>query len=629
MNSCFGMMCQNFLLCVLVVPLVPVAQAQVATDRWLEDVPQQMPSRVQPPEYWLGLEIGSRVEALIGQLSDDAYHVRKDAYAELQSLTMQPNSIVPMAKQLQKALLEPAIPFETRVQLRKLHAQLPTVPFQRELTQPKEEIQRWVELLDSEHYASRVGAQADLAALLSQPSLIGPVVTSLKDQLAKADLTVSQRKRLVGLYDQAFHAWLRSEPSTWQLPPFQIEPVNAAIDTLARIDPDTEDPAKQLRWQIAEREVRFALARDSHVQAVEAALQKRLEDPELAPEAASTLRRLAQWCRPAMVAEIWQLSNFGNRVHRWQTVAQYLYIGVPWRNPDTPDDPRSSHFDYCDDEVCHCAEGYTLPRGEYPVGSAFAHPSRPDETLFFVVNLPNPRRRMLFDYKLSRGYDLPGNQEMRLREITKKTCDDFLSGKRTLDTESVMMLNVLDPHLVSKFAAEYLAKKDPPGNSAEQEQIDLQLCYQVLLRYGTADCLPGIVAAIENDRLPGIGPNQPYNVPWMVALTIAQKHPGIQSEAWLAEQMERPDKLVFDQEADVGATAAGMLLKQHPTRLGVNLNPAQIDPLRMRWVQTNFTEFPTMYRFTSVEARRELVGWWMGQAKKLAKQRDDGYSKFE
>lgn len=594
-----------------------------AVGQWIDKVPEHMPTSVQPPEYWLGLEIENRVEQLIGRLSDDSYFVRKNAFAELEGLTSRQEAVVPLAKQLQSALLEPAIPFETRVQLRKLHAKLPEVPVQRELTQPRQEIQRWVELLESEHYGSRVGAQADLAALLRQPSLIGPVVTTLKDRLAETELAPAERKRLAALYEQAFHAWLRSEPSTWQLPEFDIKPVTAAIEVLAKIDPDTEDPAERLRWEIAEREVRFALVRDEHFAEVESALNKRLQDPQLEAAKAKTLRDLAEWCRPAMVAEIWQLSNFGDRVLRWQTVAQYLYIGVPWRNPDTPDDPRSSHFDYCDDKVCHCAEGYTLPRGEYPVGSAFPHPSRPDETFFYVINLPNPRRRMLFDYKLAHGYDSPANQEMRLREITKDTCDDYLSGKRTLDLESVVMLNVLDPHLVSKFAAEYLAMKDPPGDAQQQEQIDLQLCYQVLLRYGTAECLPGIAAAIENDRLPGIGPNQPYNVPWMVALTIAKRDAGVKAEAWLAEQIERPDKLVFGHEADVGATAAGLLLEKFPKRLSNNLQAASVDPLRMRWVETNFPEFPAMKTFSSAEARRETIGWWIGHVKKLAEQRSN------
>ena len=148
------------------------------------------------------------------------------------------------------------------------------------------------------------------------------------------------------------------------------------------------------------------------------------------------LQSVLDCARPAMVAEYWQ-----NRRCRSQ---QYLMIGIP----SLPEGaPRPSHFDRIDNKTAHCVSGSNLSPGDHPVGLAIPHPHPSLPGAFFhLVNLPTPRRRMVYEQSTGQGSDAT-----RLAEISRRTLDKVLLEKRKLTDREIVILATLSRAEVSRF----------------------------------------------------------------------------------------------------------------------------------------------------------------------------------
>ena len=325
-----------------------------------------------------------------------------------------------------------------------------------------------------------------------------------------------------------------------------------------------------------------------------------------------------------MVAEIW--SNLDEQVlinglvvaqsdvlQLRLVTTQYLHIGVP-QLPEMA--TQVTHFDYCDDIRAHCVSGNTLKGGQdYPVGLAILHPEG-NPTVFHLINLPTPRRRLLYEYTARR------NESMRMRELTERTCDAYLSGRLKLTEAEPNMLKVLDPQVVSQFAGEFFAKVDDLPFEGIGSHLTIGhtsvhggVCY-ALAFIGTKDAAPGIIKALEEDRIlpPDVGAY--FNLPLIALLAIANRDPWENVNDWLNAQIEEDEALVtnVDPAPDLAATAAAILgerLGRSPQSLGLVL------------VSDEFCKNVGLitYRFESAKDRKAAKSWFRAQRQDIARQK--------
>ncbi len=583
-------------------------------------------------------EVLRQVDRLLGELASDDYRQRVAAEGSLRELASRPEAVQAVTRRLRKVLLAEKLPLDVRSRLEPLALELPNperIQGAGEFNQTSaEQLDRWVRLLDADIYAARVGAEAELRSALRSPQNVCLLLQVLKRRLADTELPASSRQQLEPLYHAVRREWLNSDPQKWDLPPLAAGQIEGHIQQL--IDHADAEPtsAEARRFRTARRELLDLLARDDLYKQVEAAAQQRLDQAEQAgqpipPQAEEVLLALVDWCRPAMVAEIWSLMpQPTGELTRFQTTAQYLYIGVPWKSPHNQfDDDKASHFDFCDDQRAHCVNGYTLRPGDYPVGSAFPHPERSQEMFFYLRNLPNPRRRMAFDLLLGSEYSTSGSQQRRLGVITRRTCEGFLSGKRMLTTELIPMMLVLDPAEVSFFAAQRFSRlaERPADPEVSVREVDRGLL-TVLKLCGTTEVLEGISRGVDNNRLPGLTPEVGAHPAWTAALVISKRAIATQTtnsreanllDQWLAKQIVRSEKFLSESAAEVGATAAALLVTRHGRRVEeFGLRAVQVDELQQRELAALGTTVEA-YRFNDESSRRKVIGWWHGYSRQL------------
>ncbi len=318
-----------------------------------------------------------------------------------------------------------------------------------------------------------------------------------------------------------------------------------------------------------------------------------------------------------MVAEYW---NQGRLLG-----IQHLYVGVPSRGPGAI---RPSHFDRIDDQTAHCVSGQNLQPGDYPVGTAIAHPSSSyPGSYFHLVNLPSPRRRMA--YELLTDFD----EAARLRALSRRTLDRFLAEKRPLSGKEILVAGQLDAGEVSRFVGKYFAAVDdrlpapeeraelaarlftpalgglpPPTPNKEIPSLHGLLCEQLAQR-GTAEAAAGLLQAIRDKRFLPPGPHSPRRREWITLLAIARRDPWPELDTWLASLVDRTERLVeIPLDApELGATAAALLL----TRRGQ-------DPLRFGLKAVDEVLLPVVdlvgYRFPSAQGSARIHAWWSEQS---------------
>jgi hypothetical protein len=350
--------------------------------------------------------------------------------------------------------------------------------------------------------------------------------------------------------------------------------------------------------------------REALLPQAKAALEKRLADAALEESARERLTEVLDWTRPALVAEIWQ--------NRRQIAEQHLLVDVARQSLNAT---RPSHFSRIDDRTAWCVSGQNLEPGEYPVGVAIAHPSRP-AWMCHLVNLPTPLRRMRYHYDVKR------DEQQRLAELTERTLRAFIVERSYLSDLQILLFQELHAATVSRLIGDYFLAVD--DRRQEQGAYNLgglnvshhgRICY-VLCLMGTLDAGGSFLEALRKQRfLPPLANEAPYDWPWIAALTIAQREPWPQVDAWLASAIDRREPLVVgrdtqDDEAakkqqvgpvmalpELGATAAAILLDRHgqsPEMFG--LQPTSASVLRNVGCPA--------YRFSTSTGRQEVLRWW-------------------
>jgi len=417
-----------------------------------------------------------------------------------------------------------------------------------------------------------------------------PILQRAGQRLADPALSTDSRQRLEAIWDQVFGVWLALDPAQDTLPRFSREQIEQWADQLASPWPAGSGEA-QHAYRSAERQLRLALARDENVPIVRKALETRMANP---PDRTAILRleALHYWTKPALVAEYWH----GHR----QVGEQHLIVGEPSQAERAI---RPSHFDYIDDRVARCVSGNSLSPGEYPSGVAFPHPTNP--AFFHLVNLPTPRRRMLY------GYESKTDDAVRLTQISRRTRLRWLEEKHVLNDRDVEMLEELDWAEASRFIGQYVNRMpDEPDLTTDvgdpRPSRHAMLCL-FLVQRGTQEAIPGLLNAIERNRF--LRPTRPpYELPWCAALAIAQRDPWPEVDTWLAGLLVRkvPLRIGDDNGPELGATAAGLLLRRHdrqPEAMGLEATGT---------ILGDETELDG-YRFPSDEVREEMQRWWSDQ----------------
>jgi hypothetical protein len=553
-----------------------------------DDSATSVASLIRPKPSSLRFEgLTPTVSQLVEQLDDPSFSIRQQAVLGLEHLARQPEQALMLAPQLQQLAIDAGISYEVRTQLEDLLRRLPPCP-----PSPPQitaaEIERLLDLLDDDSFAAREGAARRLRWLAENPALVCPLLTALHQRLGDPALSAGGREVVGDIWAEIHGLWLLSDSATWNLPPVGKTRIADWIDDLAtpaRAGQEDNWP----RHQVAQRELLDLLVRPDTAQPTIEALTTRLADPRLDPNDAERLQAVLEWTRPALVAEYWEgQRNLG---------IQHLLVGVP----SLPAGAQSaSHFDRVDDHVAHCVSGNSLSPGDYPVGVAFPHPRQPG-AFFHLVNLPTTQRRLAYEFLVTEQ-----GESQRLAEISRRTLSAILAAGRALDDEQITMLDQLDPASVSRFVGAYfLAVPDTTREETEGPFGALTrhgLVCMWLAQHGTSEALHGLVDAAVQHRFAEPDTQRPFRLPWVTALAIARRESGPDVDAWLAAQIQRTDILELGSNADVGATAASLLLArngQAPREFG--LAPVDSDALERLNLEPQ--------RFLSAEDRAGAIRW--------------------
>lgn len=541
------------------------------------------------------------VAELVRQLDSDDFTVREQACRRLSELSDRTANRSGLQAELRRAWALPELSTEARSLLQPICERLRC--FEQAPQADSAEIDRRIGELDSSAFNRRESAAIELESLARSMPQAWMLSERLKHGLDRTGVSLDARRRMIALWSQARGTWLLAPAGGIQMPevtPRQIDDwIARALGDGAAAGSSTSAVAEQAQADNAQRQLLDLLARDDCVPRVKQALEKRLEAETDEPQRAR-ITALLDWTRPAMVAEFWQGS-----VH---TSIQHLLVGVP-SHPERA--MRASYFDRCDDEKAHCVSGNSLSPGDWPVGVFFPHPLNLD-SMFHLVNLPTPRRRMAYEYEVKR------DQRQRLAELSDATLRKLLAAKRSLDERELLMLRFLEPHAVSRFAGRYLtAVADEPilGLISADTTMDLRmfgsrhgyLC-GLLAERGTHEAAPGLLRVCQNDKLLAPTDESPFRLPWIAALAIARRDPWPGVDAWLEGLVTRSETLTTNGicQGQLGGTAAGILLERHglsPEAFGLEAtgDESLLDSMRF-----------TAYQFRSPEQRQRMLAWWPG-----------------
>lgn len=569
-----------------------------------------------------------QVAALIRQLDSDRYEIRQVAAERLRYLAADPQRARVLAGEVSRILVAPDTSFEVR---RVLETLLPLLPAPANPPPPevaRAEIDRLVAQLEDADFGQRTSARQRLEWLAGHPRLAGAILVRTKERLGRQDLSLDGRKWVEAVYKQARRAWLSSDPKLWVLPPPSEAQVAEWIEQLAQPAAADAGAANREVPERALRELQDALAWDDHVARIRQGLEAKLVRPGLSPQGAERLRKLLELTRPAMVAECW--GRLSPQMPTRLVGTQWLVVGVPSLGPGAE---RPSHFDRIDDQVAHCVSGQNLSPGDYPVGVAFPHPKQPGY-LFQLVNLTSPRRLMAYEYVRETPMGV------RLAELSQRTFRWMLARRQPLSAAELGMLRLLDRGELSRFAGALLELvEDQPIPEVERARLpdgawpaaalgeDVSpgrgqvgspsrhgtLC-EILVQDGMPEAVPGLLRAIQAERLLPPRPSAPYRLDALAVLAICARNPSAESDAWLAALLPRTEALVLGPQypPQVAATAGAMLLRRHgqmPSEFG--LQPAD-DPYLAAVAVPGF-------RAVSAEGLARLQQWWTAR-----KERPDG-----
>jgi hypothetical protein len=537
----------------------------------------------------------------LADLNSDRFDIRGRGAEKLQALAKDKATQPALAVALERLLLAPDTSYEVRALCEPVLSQLPA-PAADSIPQiTPTEIDRLLSDVDGASYGQRVGAAMRLAWIAKRnPQWAATVAEKLKQRLKDPQLPSDVRRQLTELRETAWVRWLASDPTTWPAATATDKDVQTWLNTLMSAT------ATPLARECAERELTDLVIYESWAPKLKDQVGKCLENAELPPEAIERLTRLSDLCQPAMVAEIWE--------DRLNSTLQYLLVDVP----QFPDHAlRATHFSSINDTTAHCVSGNSLAPGDYPVGVAIpiTHPQADysENRMFQLVNLPNARRRLIYD--LARRKTDSGQ---RLHELSERTTAWMAAQKRCLTEREIALLRQLDGDVVSQFAGPYLLSVDDrPKTEPEAFQFGGRasrhtLVCAVLVEIGTHDVLPSLVEAGRRGRLPPPTDELRFSVGWLAAFTIAERDPWPGLDDWLAGiiDISQPISTAGDPAPEVGATAAAMLLSRHGENLS-DFGVAEVTDQELRGLGIPAS------RFTIPAARQQVLDWWKRRQEKL------------
>ena len=549
------------------------------------------------------------IATALAQLESDEFSVRHAAAKRLRTLADNPALAARMGEAAEQALLSNKMSLEARLEIEQVLRMLPARAIRDAAPAPVEEIDASLRALAGDSYADRDRARRRLTSLLAAPKSGVPLLAKIEKRLDQPDLAAEERSQFGALWQVGEGAWLLDEKAEWTLPPIAAGQIDTWLRSLDQ--PGELDPRAGLMAEMAHRRLLNALARDEYRDEVLTKTTQRLGQQSDGP-ARKRLERLREWTRPAMVAEIW-------RGRRHVTV-QHLLIGVP-QFPDAPLAVRATHFDRIDNNTAHCVSGNTLEPGPYPVGVAIPHPE--GEGMFFhLVNLPTVRDRLAYEYRLARS------EPQRLREISTRTLDRMLADPQKLTSNQIIMLRQLDGQAVSRFVGPYFNRVLPAVSAdaieRESQASELSAVCAILAETGTREAVPALEKVARSGSLAPTA-DRPYEIAWVAALAIARRDPWPEVESWLVSIVGERVSLSLETDtpgdvrartrtaaADLGGTAAGLLLRRHemsPRAFGLASTTDQV-LARLDIVG---------YRFTSAEARTRVRSWWMAERQRVAR----------
>jgi hypothetical protein len=547
----------------------------------------------------------SEIQQQLQDLDSPCYETRRLAAERFEHWLAVPEMSTLLAEQFQQLIMQPELSFEVRWRVLTWRARLPQVKSDPPPTASREELERLVGQLDDDSFAVRVGAFERLQWMAASEAWARPLILILKRRLADPQVSEDSYRRLEAIRNIAWGIWLGGDASDWSLPPVSDKQINGWLDELSEPD-TTHDLHSAIRRRIAQQELLDVLAQDSDVPRVKAELEAHLRG-KLDASAARRLHDLLDLTRPALVAESWS----GHR----QTLEQHLVVGVPMHSPLAE---HPSYFDSADDKTAHCVSGNALLPGDYPVGVAFPAPhwhSENPETVFDLVNLPTPRRQIAYSYYVKT------DPAARLSKLSRRTLDRLLAEKKLLSDPELGMLAQLDAREVSRFASRYLLAVE---DSMVEEELNQEfstgrkalgsqnsrfgaICAQLAVD-GTREAAPGLLEAMRQHKFMSPTPLGPYRLQWMAALSIANRDPWQDVDSWLLETIDNKETVMSGHEdgAEIGATAAGLLLSRHgeqPQAFGLqSVVDSQLAELKLRG-----------FRYGKPEDARQIRQWWKRQ----------------
>jgi hypothetical protein len=545
--------------------------------------------------------LGDEIERLFVDLDADEFSVRTAAFERLQELSAQEHARPLLAESVKRAMVGAEISFEVRKQLERLGRDLPAVDL---ASAPKADAQVVDDLLTQladDSYARRLGAESRLRWLLGNADSVGLIYERVKHNAGSIRLGHEQAQALKQIYESARAAWL-NDKARKDDPVASAEQVERLVGQLARTG--LKDRFRLTEEPTAVVKLRDLLANDANIGPIRDALEARRATGDESSEAIQHLNDLLELTKPAMVAEFWR-----NGRHEG---IQHLLVGVP----SVIENQGASHFDRIDDQTAHCVSGVNLSEGDYPVGVAFPHP-RERNSFFHLVNLPTPRRRMAYEYHVKE------DEGGRYAALVARTLDRYLTERLPIDERALSMIMQFNPREVSRFAGRYLTAVDdrrvviqstvgttPPTNaviSREGPSIHGLLC-SWLASKGTQDAVPGLLAAIEKNRVLAPTETSPCRFDRFAALAIAHRDPWPHVDHWLAEMLPRSEPMVLGQaeQPELGATAAAILLRRH----GGSLDDFDLIACGDGYARRYGFQ---AYRYGVADADRKVAAWWKNQ----------------
>ena len=538
------------------------------------------------------------IDCLLVDLDSDEFSVRTAAFKRLQELTAHDDAKPLLAESVQRAMVDADISFEVRKQLQRLRRDLPPAELAPTVKTDADTVDQLLAQLADDSFARRLGAESRLRWLLRNADAVGLIYERVKHCAGNVHLSHEQTRTLKKIYESARAAWLDDEAREND-PAAPAEKIKHLVEQIPHTD--LADQFRLTQEPTAVVELRDLLAIQANIVPIRVAIEFRLAAGDVSAEADRHLNEILELTKPAMVAEFWRSGRHEN--------IQHLLVGVP----SVVDNQGTSHFDRIDDQTAHCVSGVNLSEGDYPVGVAFPHP-RERNAFFHLINLPTPRRRMAYEYHVKE------DEAGRYTALVTRTLDRYLAQRLPLDERDLTMIMQFNPREVSRFAGRYLNTVDdrkvvnqtiagttPPTNAViprDGPSIHGLLC-SWLASKGTQDAVPGLLAAIEKNRLLPPTETSPCRFDRFAALAIAQRDPWPNVDRWLTQMLPRDERMVLgqEQEPELGATAASLLLRRH----GGNLDNFDLIACGDGYARRYGLQ---AYRYGMPDTGEDVADWW-------------------